>query len=184
MSPRFFTLNLDKGDFLLKALLFLLISVSFTSCEVETPTSICYPTAEQQLAQKAVDIKVISNYLREKNVDTTNIQQTDSGIKYVTLSPGSGPLIKQGDRVEVSYIGKDLNGHIFDSSYDRNETFFVTVGVSQVIKGWTEALQLMHGGEETRFYIPSYIAYGPCGGGSIGPDQQLIFDIKVVSVNK
>ncbi|RAU83956.1 FKBP-type peptidyl-prolyl cis-trans isomerase [Pontibacter arcticus] len=142
----------------------------------------CYPTQSQKMEQKVKDIEVIQKYLTDNKVDANLVKSTESGLHYMNLQPGTGRQIKVGDNVQVHYIGKTLSGSTFDSSYDRSQTFPVMVGYSQVIAGWQEALPLMSVGEETRFYIPSYLAYGPCGSQSLGPNAVLIFDIKVVSV--
>lgn len=141
----------------------------------------CYPTQSQKMEQKAKDIEIIQKYLTDMKVDMNSVKSTESGLHYINLQPGTGRQIKVGDNVQVHYIGKLLSGSTFDSSYDRSQTFPVMVGYSQVIAGWHEALALMSVGEETRFYIPSYLAYGPCGNTSIGPNAVLVFDIKVVS---
>ncbi len=148
----------------------------------------CSPSASERETQKVADIKTIKAYFRKNGVDTTNMQETASGIHYVVLTPGTGAQVKTGNRVEVHYIGKHLCDDLssssctFDSSYGRGTTFPFTVGANQVIKGWDEALPLMQVGEEARFYIPSYLAYGPCGSGtSINGNENLVFDIKVIS---
>lgn len=184
-----FLLNKVKASALLKALLLLLILGSMAACgEVEDPyRSPCYPTQEEKDAQKAADIKRIKTYFRENNIDTTNMQETASGIHYFVLTPGTGAQVKTGDLVEVHYLGKFVDkpsfdaSTSFDSSYGRGVPHSFIVGAGMVIKGWDEALPLMKVGEETRFYIPSYLAYGPCGKGSVPPSAILSFDIKVLS---
>lgn len=183
-------LHKAKAGALLKALLLLLIFSSLAACgEVQDPyRSPCNPTQEEKDAQKAVDIKGIKTYFRENNIDTTNIQETASGIHYFVLTPGTGAQVKTGDMVEVHYLGKFVDkptfdaSTTFDSSYGRGTPFPFVVGVGQVIKGWDEALTLMTVGEEARFYIPSGLAYGPCPRqGAIPPNTVLSFDIKVLS---
>lgn len=85
------------------------------------------------------------------------------------------------DRVVVHYTGRLIDGTVFDSSEERGEP--ATFGVTQVIPGWVEALQMMKAGSTWRLYIPSALAYGPQGaGGAIGPNQTLIFDVTLLSV--
>ncbi|MDG1770583.1 MAG: FKBP-type peptidyl-prolyl cis-trans isomerase, partial [Luminiphilus sp.] len=85
------------------------------------------------------------------------------------------------DQVEVHYRGTLIDGTVFDSSYDRGQT--VTFGVTQVIAGWTEALQLMQEGATYKLYIPSDLAYGAGGAGQIiGPNATLIFDVELVAI--
>jgi len=184
------TYLLHKANTGLKALLLLFILGSLAACgEVEDPyRSPCLPTQEEKDAQKAADIKGIKTYFRENNIDTTNMQETASGIHYFVLTPGTGAQVETGDMVEVHYLGKFVDKPTFDastkfdSSYDRGKPFPFVVGADQVIDGWDEALTLMKVGEEARFYIPSGLAYGPCGSqGSIPPNAVLAFDIKVLS---
>ncbi|MDE6161033.1 MAG: FKBP-type peptidyl-prolyl cis-trans isomerase, partial [Muribaculaceae bacterium] len=89
---------------------------------------------------------------------------------------------KAGDMVTVHYTGRLIDGTVFDSSEERGEP--ATFGVTQVIPGWVEALQMMKVGSTWRLYIPSALAYGPQGaGGAIGPNQTLIFDVTLLGVN-
>ncbi len=94
---------------------------------------------------------------------------------------GNGPRPEATDQVEVHYTGKLIDGTVFDSSVDRGVP--ATFGVTQVIPGWVEALQLMKAGSKWRLFIPSQLAYGPQGaGGVIGPNQTLIFDVELLKV--
>ena len=97
------------------------------------------------------------------------------------LTEGDGPQPSAQDQVVVHYEGKLIDGTVFDSSIDRGEP--ATFGVTQVIPGWVEALQLMKAGSKWRLFIPSELAYGPQGaGGVIGPNQTLIFDVELIEV--
>ena len=83
--------------------------------------------------------------------------------------------------MEVHYRGTLIDGTVFDSSYDRGQT--VTFGVTQVIAGWTEALQLMQEGSKYKLYIPSELAYGAGGAGQlIGPNATLVFEVELIDV--
>ena len=87
------------------------------------------------------------------------------------------------DQVTVHYTGRLIDGTVFDSSVERGMP--ATFGVTQVIPGWVEALQMMREGDEWQLYIPSELAYGPNGaGGVIGPDATLIFDVQLIKVNE
>lgn len=103
------------------------------------------------------------------------------GLQYKILTAGTGPKPAPTDSVVCNYRGTLINGTEFDSSYKRGQP--ATFGVGQVIKGWTEALQLMPVGSKWQLFIPSNLAYGPRGAGAeIGPDSTLIFEIELLSI--
>ena len=111
------------------------------------------------------------------------IVTTPSGLKYVDLTVGTGPAIKTGDHILVNYEGKLIDGHIFDSSYQRNQPFDLVLGVSQVIAGWTEGLGTMHVGGIRKLIIPPQLGYGLEGMGDvIPPNATLIFKVEVLKV--
>ena len=111
-----------------------------------------------------------------ENAKREGIKVTESGLQYEVLESGKGDSPKASDNVEVHYTGKLIDGTVFDSSVERGVP--ASFGVTQVIPGWVEALQLMHEGDKWRLYIPSDLAYGPNGaGGVIGPNMTLIFDV-------
>ncbi len=117
----------------------------------------------------------------EENAKRVEVKTTPSGLQYEVLVEGDGPMPKSTDRVEVHYTGKLIDGTVFDSSVDRGVP--ATFGVTQVIPGWVEALQLMKAGSKWRLFIPSQLAYGPQGaGGVIGPNATLIFDVELLRV--
>ncbi|HZD93468.1 MAG TPA: FKBP-type peptidyl-prolyl cis-trans isomerase, partial [Candidatus Sulfotelmatobacter sp.] len=104
-----------------------------------------------------------------------------SGLQYKILKQGDGPKPAAADSVVCSYRGTLINGTEFDSSYKRGQP--ATFPVSGVIKGWTEALQLMPVGSKWQLFIPSDLAYGPRGaGGVIGPSATLIFEVELISI--
>lgn len=104
-----------------------------------------------------------------------------SGLKYQILRPGTGKVPKLTDRVTVHYRGTHTDGTEFDSSYSRHQP--ATFAVSGVIRGWTEALQLMHEGAKWKLIIPPNLAYGERGaGGVIGPNETLIFEVELLKV--
>ena len=104
-----------------------------------------------------------------------------SGLQYKILKEGTGPKPTATDTVVCNYRGTLINGTEFDSSYKRGQP--VTFPVSGVIKGWTEALQLMPVGSKWQLFIPSDLAYGDRGAGAdIGPDSTLIFEVELVSI--
>jgi FKBP-type peptidyl-prolyl cis-trans isomerase FklB len=115
------------------------------------------------------------------------IKTTESGLQYEVLRAGKGATPKPTDTVETHYKGRLLDGAVFDGSYEGDEPTkdddTVSFGVTQVIKGWTEALQLMRVGDKLRLYIPSELAYGERGTGKdIGPNSVLVFDIELIGI--
>ena len=104
-----------------------------------------------------------------------------SGLQYEVLTEGKGKKPAATDRVQCHYHGTLINGEVFDSSIERGEP--AVFGVSQVIPGWVEALQLMPEGSKWRLFIPSDLAYGENGaGGKIAPNSTLIFDVELLKV--
>ncbi len=105
-----------------------------------------------------------------------------SGLQYKILTAGIGPKPTANDQVVCNYRGTLIDGTEFDSSYKRGKP--ATFGVGQVIKGWTEALQLMPIGSKWQLFIPSSLAYGERGGpgGAIGPNEALIFEVELISI--
>lgn len=118
-----------------------------------------------------------------QNKQADGVSTTSSGLQYKVLQAGAGADHPgPTDRVKVHYHGTLIDGTVFDSSVDRGEP--IEFGLSQVIKGWTEGLQLMVVGEKTRLFIPSELAYGNRAMGAIGPDSTLIFDVELLGINE
>ena len=121
-------------------------------------------------------------FLKE-NGAREGVMTTASGLQYEVLEEGTGTQPEAGDQVTVHYTGKLIDGTVFDSSVERGEP--ATFGVTQVIPGWVEALQMMKEGAKWRLFIPSNLAYGPNGAaGAIGPNATLIFDVELIKVIK
>lgn len=117
-----------------------------------------------------------------ENTKRQEVKTTPSGLQYEIVEEGDGPSPQSGDQVTVHYTGRLIDGTVFDSSVERGEP--ATFGVTQVIPGWVEALQMMKRGAKWRLFIPSNLAYGPNGaGGVIGPDATLIFDVELIKIN-
>ena len=114
------------------------------------------------------------NALREGVITTA------SGLQYEVLKMGKGKKPKATDNVKVHYHGTLINGTVFDSSVDRNEP--ITFGLTQVIAGWTEALQLMPVGSKFKLYIPQQLGYGSQQAGSIPPYSTLIFEVELLGI--
>ena len=140
---------------------------------------------ERQRAQAAAAGKVNQEageaFLKE-NGAREGVKTTASGLQYEVIEEGTGAMPKASDDVTVHYAGKLIDGTVFDSSVERGAP--ATFGVTQVIPGWVEALQMMKEGAKWRLFIPSQLAYGPNGaGGVIGPNSTLIFDVELIKVN-
>lgn len=111
------------------------------------------------------------------------VQTTESGLQYIVVEPGEGDNPVAEDSVEVHYEGRLIDGTVFDSSFERGQT--VTFGLTQVIAGWTEGLQLMKPGGKFKFIIPPELGYGEGGAGQmIGPNATLMFDVELIAVVK
>ena len=107
--------------------------------------------------------------------------RTESGLVFRQLKSGDGPRPALDNRVQVHYEGRLVDGTVFDSSYKRGRPS--TFKLTDVIPGWTEALQLMKAGSKWELFIPPDLAYGPRGaGGLIGPNSTLVFEIELLGI--
>ena len=119
----------------------------------------------------------------EINRHKAGVVELPSGLQYEILKQGTGAKPSASDKVKCHYHGTLINGTVFDSSVQRGEP--ATFGVSQVIPGWVEALQLMPVGSKWRLFIPSNLAYGEHGAGDvIEPNSTLIFDVELLDIVK
>ena len=120
------------------------------------------------------------NFLAE-NAKRPEVVTLPSGLQYEILTKGTGNIAKASDTVKVHYHGTLIDGNVFDSSVNRGEP--ATFGVTQVISGWVEALQLMPVGSKWKLFIPSDLAYGAQGAGqAIGPHTTLIFEVELLDI--
>ena len=132
------------------------------------------------LGQKSAETEAANKKYLDENAAREGVTTTASGLQYEILQEGTGPVAGPNSRVTVHYEGRLTDGKVFDSSYKRGQP--ATFGVTQVISGWTEALQLMPQGSKWRLTIPPDLGYGARGaGGSIPPNAVLIFDVEVLS---
>ena len=116
----------------------------------------------------------------EENGKKEGVVTTESGLQYKIVRAGNGVKPVDGSTVEVCYEGKLLDGTVFDSSYERNDT--ASFGLNQVITGWGEGLKYCEEGGEILLWIPSELAYGERGAGSlIGPGSALNFKVELIS---
>ncbi|GAB1416322.1 FKBP-type peptidyl-prolyl cis-trans isomerase [Paludibacter sp.] len=136
----------------------------------------------QKLQEKAFEqnIRDGKDFLA-KNGKRNEVITTKSGLQYEVITQGDGKIPTAKDRVKVHYHGTLINGEVFDSSVKRGEP--ATFGVTQVIQGWVEALQLMTVGSKWKLFISSELAYGSQGAGQmIGPHTTLIFDVELLDI--
>ena len=137
---------------------------------------------QQELAQVAAENnKKQGLAFLETNKTKDGVVTLPSGLQYKVLQEGTGPKPAATDSVVCNYRGTLLDNTEFDSSYKRGQP--LTIPVTGVIKGWTEALQLMPVGSKWQLFIPSELAYGERGaGGQIGPNATLIFEVELLSI--
>jgi len=138
--------------------------------------------AQEKLKESAAKNKTEGDAFLAANKSKEGVVTLPSGLQYKILTPGTGPKPALTDSVVCNYRGTLVNGTEFDSSYKRGQP--ATFGVGQVIKGWTEALQLMPVGSKWQLVIPSDLAYGDHGEprGGIEPNETLIFEVELMSI--
>ena len=155
-----------------KVLVLLVIISVMVSCEKQEIYS--------PYAQLEEDVLKLDKYLEDNNITAF---QSRSGLRYVIQDEGLGSVPQRGNTLMVHYTGTLLDGTKFDSSYDRGEPLEYIHGVGKVIKGWDEGLAYIGEQGAITLYIPSVLAYGRQGADNlIGPNENLIFEIKLLSV--
>lgn len=138
-------------------------------------------TMERKMKESADKNKKEGDEFLAKNAKRNGVKKTASGLQYEVLRSGNGPTPNDTSTVTVNYRGTLVNGKEFDNSYKRGQP--ATFPVKGVIRGWTEALQLMKAGDKWKIYIPSELAYGPNGAGEvIPPNATLIFEVELLDV--
>ncbi|MFC3908418.1 FKBP-type peptidyl-prolyl cis-trans isomerase N-terminal domain-containing protein [Legionella dresdenensis] len=136
-----------------------------------------------EMTKKAGENKAKGDAFLAQNKSKEGVVTLPSGLQYKVLEAGNGAKPSRDDTVTVEYTGRLINGEVFDSTEKAGKP--ATFKVSQVIPGWTEALQLMPSGSTWEVYVPSSLAYGERSiGGPIGPNETLIFKIHLISVKK
>lgn len=134
-------------------------------------------------AEKAAKAKAAGDKFLTDNKAKEGITTTASGLQYQVLVNGAGPKPTLQDKVKVHYTGTLIDGTVFDSSVERGEP--IVLPITGVIKGWTEALQLMSVGSKWKLFIPSDLAYGERqAGAKIAPNSALIFDVQLLEIVK
>ena len=140
---------------------------------------------QQSIRDKAkkegeVNLKVADEFLAKNKVDNPDVKETPTGLQYRVIEEGDGASPVKTDRVKVHYAGKLIDGSEFDSSYERGEP--TEFGLNQVIKGWTEGLQLMKVGSKYEFFIHPKIAYGSRPRPTIPANSVLIFEVELLDI--
>lgn len=129
---------------------------------------------------KSLEYKIKQEEFIATNKKAEGVKTTPSGLQYKVISEGTGPKPTAADVVTVHYTGTLTDGTVFDSSVQRGEP--ATFGLSQVIPGWTEGLQLMSTGSKYQFFIPQELGYGASGMGEIKPYSALIFEVELIAI--
>ena len=140
----------------------------------------------EEAANKAevdfAEVKKEGEKFMEENKSVSGVKITESGLQYIVMKEGSGEKPTATSKVSVHYHGTLTDGTVFDSSVDRGTP--AEFGVSQVIKGWTEGLQLMNVGSKYKFFVPQELGYGatPRAGGKIKPFDVLVFEVELLEI--
>ncbi len=164
------------------------ISGEKPALEMDEATKILDKFFEELQAKEKEEIARFSEIMKKdgetflaENAKKEGVVVLPSGLQYKVLTEGKGKKAGATDKVRCDYEGRFINGNVFDSSYKRGVP--AEFGVNQVIKGWTEALQLMPEGSKWELYIPYDLAYGETGAqGAIPPFATLIFTVEVIAV--
>jgi peptidylprolyl isomerase len=130
----------------------------------------------------ALENRAIGVSFLVENKSDVEVNSTDTGLQYVVIKSGDGTVKpKAKDKVKVHYHGTLIDGTVFDSSVERGTP--ISFGLNQVIKGWTEGLQLMVVGDKYRLFIPSELGYGDRSAGKIPAGSVLIFEVELLGIN-
>lgn len=153
--------------------------------EIQAEMNLLTEELRAQRAQKRAEAiaqnKARGEAFLAENANQEAVIVLESGLQYKVLQKGEGAIPKASDKVRVHYRGTLIDGTIFDSSYEKDKP--AEFGVSAVIRGWTEALQLMPVGSKWQLFIPSEMAYGERGmGNQIAPHSVLIFEVELLSI--
>ncbi len=134
--------------------------------------------------ENAKKLEVAGKEFLTENAKKAGVTTLESGLQYEIITEGVGTIPMATDKVKVHYTGMLIDGTVFDSSVERGEP--ISFGVTGVIKGWQEALQLMPVGSKWKVYIPQELGYGPrgAGGGTIPPYAALVFEVELLAIEK
>ena len=171
----------DKATYLQKDLFVKGLEEGLLGKSTLTPDSAMKVADPQFEYRKMVVKKENADYLAAY-AKNDSVQRTESGLLYKVIKKGEGALPADTNQVEVNYEGRLIDGTVFDSSYKRNKP--ATFGVTQVIKGWTEALKMMPVGSVYELCIPYELAYGERGNRNIPPFSTLVFKVELLDIKK
>jgi len=179
IKKQFEDINLDNFEAGIKDVLEKDVEAKISDNQAQAIIQSYFTKKQQQQSESVIEEGI--NFLRE-NGKREGVTTLASGLQYEVINNGTGPKPTIDDNVTTHYHGTLIDGTVFDSSVDRGEPASFPVG--GVIKGWTEALQLMTVGSKWKLYVPYDLAYGERGAGpQIGPYSTLIFDVELISIN-
>ena len=179
IKTQFEDINLDNFEAGIKDVLEKDIEAKISDNQAQAIIQSYFSKKQQKQSESVIEEGI--NFLRE-NGKREGVTTLASGLQYEVINDGTGPKPTIEDNVTTHYHGTLIDGTVFDSSVDRGEPASFPVG--GVIKGWTEALQLMAVGSKWKLYVPYDLAYGERGAGpQIGPYSTLIFEVELISIN-
>ena len=179
IKKQFEDINLDNFEAGIKDILEKDVEAKISDNQAQAIIQSYFTKKQQQQSESVIEESI--NFLRE-NGKREGVTTLASGLQYEVINNGTGPKPTIDDNVTTHYHGTLIDGTVFDSSVDRGEPASFPVG--GVIKGWTEALQLMSVGSKWKLYVHYDLAYGERGAGpQIGPYSTLIFDVELISIN-
>ncbi len=157
---------------------------AFNGDSLEVTVEEAYALLQQERSKPFLKNKEIGEEFLAENSKREEVTTLPSGLQYEVITAGTGPKPGLTDQFVAHYTGSLLDGTVFDSSVERGEP--LTYGVSQVVPGWTEALQMMSVGSKWKIYLPNELAYGETGtpGGPIDPYSTLIFEMELLDIVK
>ena len=179
IKTHFEDINLDNFEAGIKDVLEKDVEAKISDNQAQAIIQSYFSKKQQKQSESVIEEGI--NFLRE-NGKREGVTTVASGLQYEVINDGTGPKPTIEDNVTTHYHGTLIDGTVFDSSVDRGEPASFPVG--GVIKGWTEALQLMAVGSKWKLYVPYDLAYGERGAGpQIGPYSTLIFEVELISIN-
>ena len=179
IKTQFEDINLDNFEAGIKDVLEKDVEAKISDNQAQAIIQSYFSKKQQKQSESVIEEGI--NFLRE-NGKREGVTTLASGLQYEVINDGTGPKPTIEDNVTTHYHGTLIDGTVFDSSVDRAEPASFPVG--GVIKGWTEALQLMAVGSKWKLYVPYDLAYGERGAGpQIGPYSTLIFEVELISIN-